>query len=55
MKAIATQLEPFWSALARFFFTDDAQERFLAHAVDHADLERRIRVYERGAPFRLFH
>ena len=55
MKAIATQFEPFWSALARFFFTDDAQERYLARSVDHADLERRIRVYERGAPFKLFH
>ena len=55
MKAIATQLEPFWSALARFFFTDDAQEHFLARSVDHADLERRTRIYERGAPFKLFH
>ena len=54
MNTIAATFEPLWDALARFFFADDAQERFLAGSIDHAYLVRRIRIYERGAPHRLF-
>jgi hypothetical protein len=33
---------------------DEARDRFLARAVDHADLERRIRAWRQPVPARHF-
>ena len=42
------------ASLARWARRDDERDGFLARSVDHADLERRLRVQERGMPSPLF-
>jgi hypothetical protein len=42
------------SVIDRLLGTPSGNEEFLGRAVDHADLERRIRVLERGAALPMF-
>ena len=42
------------ATLDRLLRAPSFHEDFLGRAVDHADLERRLRVVERGAPYLLF-
>ena len=47
MKAILQRLWRWWRS-------EEADERYLAAATDHADLERRMRVLERARPGPIF-